>query len=77
MIDILKTIAYLISMTLCIALVCGITTLEDKTTEDFHAVRRTKFIDLSDHTKEGIQRKLIFVGVILFFVGSALLAKFC
>lgn len=72
--QIIKTLSFMVLMTLCLALTVGIAVQEDKSTEDFHAVRRTHFLDLKDYTKEGIQRKLTIAGTLLFFGISAVLA---
>lgn len=72
--QIIKTLSFMVLMTLCLALTVGIAVQEDKSTEDFHAVRRTRFLDPKDYTKEGIQRKLTIAGTLLFFGISAVLA---
>lgn len=69
-----KTLAYMIMMTICLILIVIIVTQEDKSTEDFHAVRRTRFFDPKDSTKEGIQRKLTIVETISFFVLAVILS---
>ena len=73
---IVTTMLYMLLMTLCLILIVTIVTQEDKSTEDFHAVRRTKFLDLTDHTKDGIQRKLSILLVVIFFGLSTCMSAF-